>query len=79
MKTRDHKRVAEHEGKTEGAPTSASARGPPFDIHQRITDQILAAMEQTPTRGRRFWNSHPSLPMNLPANKRYSGINILML
>jgi antirestriction protein ArdC len=49
------------------------------DIHQQITDQILAAMENAKTTGRRLWDSQPSLPLNLTTNKPYSGINVLML
>lgn len=49
------------------------------DIHQIITDQILAAMEQARSTGRRLWDSQPSLPLNLTTNKPYSGINVLML
>ena len=49
------------------------------DIHQAITDQILAAMETARTTGRRLWDSQPSLPLNLTTGKPYSGINVLML
>ena len=79
MKTRNHKQAAEHKVKVEGAQASASAGGQTFDIHQAITDQILAAMEQARTTNRRLWDSQPSLPMNLATSKPYSGINILIL
>ena len=79
MKTRNHKQAAEHKVKVEGAPASASAGGQTFDIHQAITDQILAAMEQARTTGRRLWDSQPSLPMNLATSKPYQDINILIL
>lgn len=49
------------------------------DIHAEITDQILAAMEQARSTGRRLWDSQPSLPMNLATGKPYSGVNVLIL
>ena len=49
------------------------------DIHQTITNQIIEAMESARTRGRRLWDSQPSLPLNLTTGKPYSGINVLML
>ena len=49
------------------------------DIHQTITNQIIEAMEQARSTGRRLWDSQPSLPMNLTTGKPYSGINVLML
>ena len=49
------------------------------DIHAEITNQILAAMEQARTTGRRLWDSQPSLPMNLATGKPYSGVNVLIL
>ena len=79
MKTRDHKQAAEHKVKTEGSGLNNPQGGQTFDIHQQITDQILAAMEQARTTGRRLWDSQPSLPMNLSTGKPYQGINILIL
>ena len=65
---------------TEGAQGLNNPQGgQTFDIHQRITDQILVAMEQARATGRRLWDSQPSLPLNLTTGKPYSGINILML
>ncbi|MDA8119566.1 MAG: hypothetical protein M0Z85_05835, partial [Gammaproteobacteria bacterium] len=65
MKTRDHKQAAEHKVKTEGSGLNNPQGGQTTDIHQAITDQILAAMEQARSTGRRLWDSQPSLPMNL--------------
>ena len=79
MKTRNHKRSAEHKVKTEGAQGLHDPQGVKTDIHQAITDQILAAMEQARSSGRRLWDSQPSLPLNLTTGKPYSGINVLML
>ena len=79
MKTRDHKQAAEHKGKTEGSGLNNPQGGQTFDIHQAITDQILAAMETARATGRRLWDSQPSLPMNLSTGKPYQGINILIL
>ena len=79
MKTRDHKQAADHKGKTEGSGLNNPQGGQTPDIHQAITDQILAAMEQARSTGRRLWDSQPSLPMNLATGKPYQGINILIL
>ena len=80
MKTRNHNRSAEHKVKTERAQGLHNPQGcKTFDIHQQITDQILAAMETAKTTGRRLWDSQPSLPLNLTTGKPYSGINVLML
>ena len=79
MKTRNHNRSAEHKVKTEGAQGLHDPQGVKTDIHQAITDQILAAMEQARSSGRRLWDSQPSLPLNLTTGKPYSGINVLML
>ena len=80
MKTRDHKQAAESKGRphTEGSGLN-NPQGVQFDIHQQITDQILAAMEQARSTGRRLWDSQPSLPLNLTTGKPYSGVNILIL
>ncbi len=79
MKTRDHKQAADHKGKTEGSGLNNPQGGKTPDIHQAITDQILAAMEQARSTGRRLWDSQPSLPMNLTTGKPYSGVNVLIL
>ncbi|MHB1527833.1 MAG: ArdC family protein [Acidiferrobacteraceae bacterium] len=49
------------------------------DIHQQITDQIIAAMEQAQGTGKRLWDAQPSLPLNLSSGKPYQGINVLIL
>ena len=80
METRNHNRSAEHKVKNERAPGLRNPQGgQTTDIHQAITDQILAAMETARATGRRLWDSQPSLPMNLATGKPYSGINILIL
>ena len=79
MKTRDHKQAAEHKVKTEGSGLNNPQGGQTPDIHQAITDQILAAMEQARSAGRRLWDSQPSLPLNLATGKPYSGVNVLIL
>ena len=77
MKTRDHKQAADH--KTGGSGFNNPQAGQTPDIHQAITDQILAAMEQARSTGRRLWDSQPSLPINLTTSKPYSGVNVLIL
>ena len=81
MKTRNHNRAAESKGNTheEGAQGLSNPQGVKTDIHQAITDQILAAMETARATGRRLWDSQPSLPMNLATGKPYSGVNVLIL
>ena len=80
MKTRDHKQAADPKGKTEGSGFNNPQVGQTTpDIHQAITDQILAAMEQARSTGRRLWDSQPSLPLNLATGKPYSGVNVLIL
>ncbi len=79
MNMNSRKRDARSQVKTEGSGLNNPQGGQTFDMHQAITDQILAAMEQTRTTGRRLWNSQPSLPMNLATSKPYSGINVLIL
>ena len=54
-------------------------QGVKADIHQQVTDQILAAMETARTTGRRLWDSQPSLPLSLATGKPYQGINTLIL
>ena len=80
MKTRDHKQAADPKGKTEGSGFNNPQVGQTTpDIHQALTDQILAAMEQARSTGRRLWDSQPSLPLNLATGKPYSGVNVLIL
>ena len=79
MNTNERNTDARSQVNPEGFKPQQSAGGQTFDVHQAITDQILAAMEQARATGRRLWDSQPSLPLNLTTNKPYSGINVLML
>ena len=79
MNTNSRKQDARSQVKTEGSGLNNPQGGQTFDIHQQVTDQILAAMEASRTSGRRLWDSQPSLPTNLTTGKPYSGINVLML
>ena len=79
MNTNNRKQTPDHTSQTEGSGLNNPQGGQTFDIHQTITDQILAAMEQAKSTGRRLWDSQPSLPMNLSTGKPYQGINILIL
>ena len=80
MNTNERKTDARTQVKVEGAQGLNNPQGgQTFDIYQAITDQILEAMEQARSTGRRLWDSQPSLPLNLTTNKPYSGINVLML
>ena len=78
MNTNSRKQDARSQVKTEGSGLN-NPQGVKADIHQQVTDQILAAMEASRTSGRRLWDSQPSLPLNLTTGKPYTGINVLML
>ena len=78
MNTNSRKQDARSQVKTEGSGIS-NPQGVKTDIHQQVTNQILEAMEQARTTGRRLWDSQPSLPLNLTTGKPYTGINVLML
>ena len=77
MNTSKRKTDARSQVKVEGASSLSNPQG--WDIHQAVTDQILAAMEQAKGTGRRLWDVQPSLPLNLSTGKPYSGINVIML
>ena len=79
MNTNSRKQDTRSQVKVEGSGLNNPQGGQTFDIHQQVTDQILAAMEQARTSGRRLWDSQPSLPLNLTTGKPYSGVNVLML
>ena len=78
MNTNSRKQDARSQVKTEGSGIS-NPQGGKMDIHQQVTDQILAAMESARTSGRRLWDSQPSLPLSLTTGKPYSGVNIIIL
>ena len=79
MNTNERETDARSPVNPEGFQPQQSAEGGRQDIHQAITDQILAAMEQARGTGRRLWDSQPSLPLNLTTGKPYQGINTLIL
>ncbi len=54
------------------------------DIHQRITDQIAAAIEAGAGKWRMLWHhgangAAPMLPVNAVTGKPYRGVNTVML
>ena len=77
MNTSKRKTDAGSQVKTEGAQGLSNPQV--GDIHEQVTNQILAAMEQAQGTGRRLWDSQPSLPVNLATGKPYSGINVIIL
>ena len=79
MNTNERNTDARDQVNPEGFKPQQSAEGGRQDIHQAITDQILAAMETARTTGRRLWDSQPSLPLSLATGKPYQGINTLIL
>lgn len=52
-----------------------------IDIHQTITDRIIAAIEAGPGRWQLPWHrgSGDSRPVNIASNQPYRGVNILAL
>lgn len=53
-----------------------------IDVHQQITDQIIAAIERGGGTWQMPWHrpgTHFALPANVLSKKRYNGINILSL
>lgn len=52
-----------------------------FDIHQHITDQIIAAIERGAGEFQLPWHSKGSItrPANVASKQRYRGVNILSL
>ena len=52
-----------------------------FDIHQHITNQIVAAIEQGPGQFRLPWHRGGSTmcPVNIATNRAYRGVNIVAL
>ncbi len=53
-----------------------------IDVHQQITDQIIAAIEKGGGSWEMPWHrpdTHFALPANVESKKRYNGINILSL
>ncbi|HUW98910.1 MAG TPA: zincin-like metallopeptidase domain-containing protein [Acidiferrobacter sp.] len=80
MKMNNRKQTPDHtsQSQVEGSGLN-NPQGVKTDVHQQITDQILAAMEQARSSGRRLWDSQPSLPLNLTTGKPYQGINVLIL
>lgn len=60
-------------------PTAQSK--PSFDIHQHITDQIVAAIERGPGEFQLPWHSRGNImaPRNIASRKAYQGVNIVAL
>lgn len=53
-----------------------------LDVHQIVTDQIIAAIERGAGNWEMPWHrpgSHFALPVNVESSKHYNGINILNL
>lgn len=50
-----------------------------IDMYQRITDKMVAALEQGTPPWVAPWQDHTAIPSNLLTGKPYRGINVLML
>jgi antirestriction protein ArdC len=50
-----------------------------IDIYQKVTDQIITALENGTVPWHRPWNSVEEVPRNLVSMKPYSGINVFLL
>ena len=64
-------------------PTKASFKTNHKDIHQQVTDTIIAQLEKGVIPWQKSWTGPegtlPSLPFNFTTGNRYRGINILLL
>src|SRR2546421_146138 len=50
------------------------------EIRERVSNEIVTALEQGVSPWRRPWLSHNAgLPVNVVSNRRYSGVNICLL
>lgn len=53
---------------------------PKRDIHQEVTDRIVAALETADAKGWKMpWASLAGMPSNAITKRRYRGVNVLML
>ncbi|MFC1040770.1 ArdC family protein [Pasteurella multocida] len=53
-----------------------------FDLHQHVTDRIIAALESGTAPWLKPWTnagSHLALPRNAVSNRYYNGVNVLLL
>jgi antirestriction protein ArdC len=49
------------------------------DIYQRVTDQIIAAIEKGAGKWDMPWNQNSGMPLNVQSNKFYRGVNVPVL
>ena len=49
------------------------------DVHAKISEDIISAMESCEGKGRSLWDRQCDLPMNLLSRKPYTGINTVHL
>jgi len=49
------------------------------DIHQEVTDKILAALEAGTAPWVKPWNASAGFPVNASTNKAYNGVNVFLL
>lgn len=52
---------------------------PRADIHQEVTDAIVAALEEGTAPWVRPWNGSQGFPLNATTNKAYNGVNVFLL
>ena len=48
-------------------------------VYDKITDQLIAALEQGTPPWRKPWNGSVSLPRNAVSNRAYTGVNVITL
>ena len=58
---------------------SAAARAEKADPYQRITSQIVEALERGDIPWRCPWDRYRGLPRNLTSGKEYRGVNVFLL
>ena len=49
------------------------------DVHQEVTDAIIAALEKGTAPWVKPWNSSAGFPVNATTNKAYNGVNVFLM
>ncbi len=50
-----------------------------LDIYQKVTDQIVAAIEKDAGKWEMPWNQNSGMPINVQSGKFYRGVNVPVL
>ena len=60
-------------------PMARSAVKERRDVHQDVTDRIVAALEQGTAPWVKPWNARGGLPVNATTGRPYNGVNVFLL